>query len=148
MIMRPSPHRCLAYTKRMFGLFEAWKLDSWDSWLKTTRLPLSNFSSFWRPDKAIPTVSLTPPLEYNWFLVGHFSTFCQHKYVILQGLWYPGNKGILFSLSYYWKFLRPWLKNTWITVYKFSWLCRPDNAIPALSWNLQLKGNWLQVRHS
>jgi hypothetical protein len=27
---------------------------------------MSNFSSFWRPEKAIPEVSLNPPIQANW----------------------------------------------------------------------------------
>ena len=88
-------------------------------------------------------MALNPPLQGS-----HYSTLWQHVNVILQGLWDPPNKGILLWLSYYWKFLRLWLKNTWIPVFKFSSLWRPENAIPAVSWNPRLEDNWLQDRHS
>ena len=88
-------------------------------------------------------MALNPPLQGS-----NFSTFWQHVNVILQGLWDPRNKGILLWLSYYWKFLRLWLKNTWLPVFKFSSLWRIENAIPAVSWNPRLEDNWLQDRHS
>jgi hypothetical protein len=46
---------------------------------------MSNFSSFWRPEKAIPAVSLNPPIQGNWFHVIHSSTFWKVENVILQG---------------------------------------------------------------
>jgi hypothetical protein len=44
-----------------------------------------NFSSFWLPEKAIPTVSLNPPIQANWLYVNHCSTFWFVENVILQG---------------------------------------------------------------
>jgi hypothetical protein len=36
--------------------------------------------------KAIPSLSLNPPLQGNWLHFNHCSTFWQHENVILQGL--------------------------------------------------------------
>jgi hypothetical protein len=54
--------------------------------MKNTWLPLSNFSSFLRPEKAIPAVSLNSTLQGNWLHVFRCSTFWQHENVILQGV--------------------------------------------------------------
>jgi hypothetical protein len=54
------------------------------SWVKKTWFPMSNFSSFWRPEKAIRDVSLNPPFQGNWFHVSHSSPLWQHENVILQ----------------------------------------------------------------
>jgi hypothetical protein len=47
---------------------------------------MSNFSTFWQPEKAIRAVSLNPPFQGNWFHVSHSSPFWQRENVILQRL--------------------------------------------------------------
>jgi hypothetical protein len=68
---------------------------------------MSNNSSFWQPEKEIPSVSLNPPFKGNWFHVSKSSTFWQHGNVFLQGLCENRIKGILLSLRYNSVFLRP-----------------------------------------
>jgi hypothetical protein len=45
---------------------------------------MSNFSSFWRPEKAIPAVSLNPPIKANCLHDNNCSTFLLFENVILQ----------------------------------------------------------------
>jgi hypothetical protein len=56
---------------------------------------MSNFSSFLRPDKAIPEVSLNPPIQANWLHVNHCSTFWLVENVILQRFMRPFDQGYL-----------------------------------------------------
>jgi len=39
-------------------------------------------------------------IQDNWLHVNHYSTFLQHKNVILRGSWAPRIKDILISFSY------------------------------------------------
>jgi hypothetical protein len=43
---------------------------------------VSNFSSFWRPEKAIPAVSLNPAIQAAWLHFNHCSAFWLLEYVI------------------------------------------------------------------
>jgi hypothetical protein len=56
---------------------------------------MSTFSSFWRPEKAIPAMSLNPPNEANWLHVNHSSTFWLLQNVILQRFMRPSDQGYL-----------------------------------------------------
>jgi hypothetical protein len=56
---------------------------------------MSNFSSFWRPEKAIREVSLNSPIQANWLHVNHCSTFWLLENVILQRFMKPSDQGYL-----------------------------------------------------
>jgi hypothetical protein len=50
---------------------------------------------FWRPEKAIPAVSLNPTIQATWLHVNHCSTFRLLQNVILQRFMKPSDKGYL-----------------------------------------------------
>jgi hypothetical protein len=54
---------------------------------------MSYFSSLWLPEKAIPAVSLNPPIQANWLHVNHCSTFSLLENVILQMFMKPSDQG-------------------------------------------------------
>jgi hypothetical protein len=56
---------------------------------------MCNVSSFWRPEKAIPAMSLNPPIQANWLNVNHCSTFWLLEKVILQRVMRPSYKEYL-----------------------------------------------------
>jgi hypothetical protein len=56
---------------------------------------MSNFSSLWRPEKAISAVSLNPPIQANWLHVNHCSTFWLLENVIVQSFMRPSDQGYL-----------------------------------------------------
>jgi hypothetical protein len=56
---------------------------------------MCNFSSFCRPEKAIPAVSLDPPIQANWLHINHCSTFLLFENVIVQMFMRPSDQGYL-----------------------------------------------------
>jgi hypothetical protein len=56
---------------------------------------MSNFSSLRRPEKAIPAVSLNPPIQANWLHVNQWSTFWILENVIVQRFMSTSDEGYL-----------------------------------------------------
>jgi hypothetical protein len=51
--------------------------------------------SFWRLEKAIPAMSLNPPIHAKWLHVNHCWTFWLLENVILQRFMRPSDQGYL-----------------------------------------------------
>jgi hypothetical protein len=115
-VVRPSTHRHLAFTKPLFGLLEAWQWESsrlmrlWAEEYKASNVQL--FVPLGGLIKAIPAMSLIPPIQANWLHVNHCSTFRLLENVILLRFMKPSDQWYLAFIEIQLSIMATWKKDS------------------------------------